>query len=89
MSYFRIRQYSTESLTPDWYCGCSLGDGKYAICIHNNVLYLEKKSIGIKSEMFNLLTCFIIYVLTVDEEQLQFHTSLNICLRIKKVKITS
>ena len=28
---FRIRQYSTESLTPDWYCGCSLGDGKYAM----------------------------------------------------------
>ena len=27
---FRIRQYSTENLTPDWYCGFSLGDGKYA-----------------------------------------------------------
>ena len=79
---------------------------KGAICIQNNILtflenpsippkmtilYLEKKSIGIKSEMFNLLTCFIIYALP-DEEQLQFHTSLKICQGIsknKKVKITS
>ena len=35
---FRRRQYNTESLTPDWYCGCSLGDGKYAKCTQNNRL---------------------------------------------------
>ena len=44
------------------------------------------KSIGIKSEMFNLITGFIIYVLPVDEEQLQLHTSLKMCLRISKNK---
>ena len=28
---FRIRQYRPQRLTPDWYCGCSLGDGTYAM----------------------------------------------------------
>lgn len=52
---FRIRQYSTESLTPDWYCGCSLGDGKYAVCIQNNILtFLENPSIPPKMTMLYL-----------------------------------
>jgi hypothetical protein len=45
-----------------------------------------KKSIGIKSKLFNLLTCFIIYLLPVDDEQLQFHTSLKMCQRISRNK---